>query len=44
MDESKGPKFLNGTVGSPFDQMDFFKVTCFHEFVITTVTLQITNF
>ncbi|CAH8565812.1 unnamed protein product [Schistosoma guineensis] len=25
MDESKGPKFLNGTVGSPFDQMDFFK-------------------
>ncbi|CAH8514500.1 unnamed protein product [Schistosoma turkestanicum] len=25
MDESKGPKFLNGALGSPFDQMDFFK-------------------
>ncbi|KAK4470302.1 hypothetical protein MN116_005869 [Schistosoma mekongi] len=25
MDESKGPKFLNGAIGSPFDQMDFFK-------------------
>ncbi|CAH8552796.1 unnamed protein product [Heterobilharzia americana] len=25
LDESKGPKFLNGGLGSSFDQMDFFK-------------------
>ncbi|CAH8854081.1 unnamed protein product [Trichobilharzia szidati] len=25
LDDSKGPKFLNGALGSPFDQMDFFK-------------------